>query len=84
MVAALIVGSLSRSSTSRSSRPCRSTAGSKMGISGLRRFEQRRSDASHNAISASEHLRHSTLDIFVWSPGTKIHYIVMLGLFIGG
>ncbi len=54
---ALTANNLPRSSSSSTaSRPCRSRAGNKIVIIGFRRFEQRRSDASHNTTRASRTL----------------------------
>lgn len=53
IVAGLTVSSLPRGASSRANRPCRSSAGNKTGINGLRRLEHSRSEASHNTISAS-------------------------------
>jgi hypothetical protein len=52
----LMVSSELRSSSEIARRPWRSSAGSKTGTSGLRRFEQIRSEASHNTISAARTL----------------------------
>jgi hypothetical protein len=53
MVAALALNTRARSSAYSFSRPCRSSAGSSVGIITTRRLPHNRSDASHNAINAS-------------------------------
>ena len=53
IVAALMVSTRVRSIGARFNRPWRSSDGSSTGIITLRRFPQTRSEASHNAISAS-------------------------------
>jgi hypothetical protein len=53
MVAALTDSTSARSLRDSVSRPCRSSAGSSAGIITLSRFPQTRSDASHNAVTAS-------------------------------
>jgi hypothetical protein len=53
IVAGLTSSSSARVSSLIATRPWRSNAGSRTGASGLSRFEQIRSEASHSAIKAS-------------------------------
>jgi hypothetical protein len=53
IVAALTASTRARSAALSANRPWRSSAGSSTGIIALRRFPHTRSEASHNAISAS-------------------------------
>ena len=53
MLAALTVSSLARVASSSATRPCRSSAGNRIGTIGRNRFEQTLSATSQSWISAS-------------------------------